>query len=343
MATDKREYKIFVIEDNLGDFALVEDFLFEQIVAPKIRHAMTYQSALERLAIDKFDVILLDLSLPDKTGESLIEGIIEVCKNTPVIVLTGYVDFSFGVRSISLGISDYILKENLTPMSLYKSVIYSIERKKNISDIEQSEKKYSDLFNLSPLPMYVIDLESLKFLDVNNATIIHYGFSKNEFSEMTLKDIRPVEEIPQLYHGLEEDKLNPKENSRRILVHKKKNGDIINVEVQIAPIQYKGKNATIVIATDITERLKYIKAIEDQNEKLKEISWIQSHIVRAPLSRIMGLVPLVSDFCDSPEEREKMLEYISISANELDEVIKSITDKSKAEDFQFLIDKTERL
>ncbi|TWI95540.1 PAS domain S-box-containing protein [Mucilaginibacter frigoritolerans] len=340
MTSDKHAYKIFVIEDNPGDFALVEDFLFEQIVTPKISHATTCNQALEILTDNKFDVILLDLSLPDRTGELLIEGIIELCKNTPVIVLTGYVDFSFGVKSISLGVSDYILKDELTAMSLYKSIIYSIERKKNILDLKQSEKRYSDLFNLSPLPMYVVDLETLKFLDVNNATVIHYGFSKPEFLNMTLKDIRPVEEIQYLYRGLEEDKRNPNENSSRLMIHKKKNGNIINVEVQIAPVQYKGKNASIVIATDITERLKYIETIEDQNEKLKEISWIQSHVVRGPLSRIMGLVPLASDNYDSLEEKEKILEYISSSANELDEIIKSITDKSKVEDFQPLMGKT---
>jgi len=340
MATDKKEYKIFVIEDNPGDFALVEDFLFEQIVTPKITHVTTCSQAIETLTNNKFDVILLDLSLPDRTGELLIEGIIDLCKNTPVIVLTGYADFSFGVKSISLGISDYILKDELTAMSLYKSIIYSIERKKNILDLKQSEKRYSDLFNLSPLPMYVVDLESLMFLDVNNATILNYGFSREEFSNMTVKEIRPAEEIPYLHLGLEEDKRNPNENSSRIMIHKKKSGEIINVELQIAPVQYKGKNATIVIATDITERLKYVEAIEDQNEKLKEISWIQSHVVRAPLSRIMGLVPLVSDLCESGEEREKMLGYIANSANELDEIIKNITDKSKVEDFQFLIDKT---
>lgn len=342
MASDKREYKVLVIEDNPGDFALVEDFLFEQIIAPKISNVTTYRSAQEILAIDKFDVILLDLSLPDRTGKSLIEGIMEICEDAPVIVLTGHTDFSFGIKSLSLGVSDYILKDDLTAMSLYKSIIYSIERKKNISDLELSEKRYSDLFNLSPLPTYVIDLESLKFLNVNMATIIHYGFSREEFLNMTLKEIRPIEEIPNLERGIEEDRQTASEHSRRIMTHKKKNGDIIKVEVQIAIVRYKGRHANIVIATDITERLKYTKAIEDQNEKLKEISWIQSHIVRAPLSRIMGLVPLLNNLCDSEEEREKILEYISVSAIELDEIIKNITDKSRAEDFQFLIDGTKK-
>ena len=326
-----------IVEDNPGDFALVEDFLFEHIVAPQIIQATTFSEASEILTINKFDIILLDLSLPDKTGEQLIKAIIEISGETPVIVLTGYTDFSFGVKSLSLGVSDYILKDELTPLSLYKNIVYNIERKKNHSDLQLSEKRYSNLFNLSPLPMWVVDLETRKFLDVNNATLAHYGYSREEFLSMDLRDIRPAGEIPNMEKGLAKDRLHPGEPSPRVMIHQKKNGELINVEIQIAPVQYKGGNASVAVATDVTERFKYIKAMEEQNEKLKEISWIQSHIVRAPLSRIMGLIPLLTGPCDNINEREKMLQYILLSAHELDEVIKNITDKSRVEDFQNLL------
>jgi len=337
MATDKIEYAILVIEDSPGDFTLVEDFLFEHIVAPVIKQAKTCTAAKQMLTGEKFDVVLLDLSLPDRTGELLIKEIIELSGTTPVIVLTGYSDFSFGVKSLSLGVSDYMLKDDLTSMALYKSVIYSIERKKNSVDLEHSERRYSDLFNLSPLPMWVVDLKTLKFLNVNNATINHYGFTREEFLSMDLKDIRPAEEIPNMEKGLAEGRLHPDEPSERVMIHRKKNGELINAEIQIAPVHYKGSNANVVIANDVTERYKYIKAIEEQNEKLREISWIQSHIVRAPLSRIMGLIPLIDGPCDSEEERKKMLDYVLLSAHELDDIIKNITDKSRVEDFQFLL------
>ncbi|MDB5136845.1 MAG: cph1 4 [Mucilaginibacter sp.] len=84
---------------------------------------------------------------------------------------------------------------------------------------------------------------------------------------------------------------------------------------------------------DVTERLNYIKAIEEQNKRLKEISWLQSHVIRAPLARIMGLIPIIKDLKENNVEKEKSLQYISQSANELDEVIRSITEKSKAVDY----------
>src|SRR5882757_5581342 len=133
---NKGNQHILVIEDNPGDFALVEEFLLEQIDAPVISHALDYKTAKDMLSArgHPFDVILLDLSLPDKTGMPLIQEIVEISLNTPVIVLTGYTDFEFGVKSLSLGVSDYILKDELTSLSLYKSIVYSMERKKIISD-----------------------------------------------------------------------------------------------------------------------------------------------------------------------------------------------------------------
>src|ERR1700741_1745702 len=123
---NKSDHTILVVEDNPGDFALVEELLFEQIEAPSISHVQNYQAAKEVLLqrTIPFDVILLDLSLPDKTGLPLIQDIMSVSSNAPVIVLTGYTDLTFGVRSLSLGVSDYILKDELTALSLYKSIVY---------------------------------------------------------------------------------------------------------------------------------------------------------------------------------------------------------------------------
>nr|WP_294947442.1 PAS domain S-box protein [uncultured Mucilaginibacter sp.] len=190
-----------------------------------------------------------------------------------------------------------------------------------------SEKKYSELFHLSPMPMLVFDLDSLQFLDVNEATILYYGYSRKEFLNMTLRDINLAEDIAEMERSLENDRLMGKTNAVGIFRHKKKDGHIIQVDVLANFIEYKGKPAKVIIANDITERLAYINAIENQNKKLKEISWIQSHVIRAPLARIMGLAPLIRDASENRMEREKMLDYLLVSTHELDQVIGTITDK----------------
>ncbi len=329
---DRKLYNILVIEDNAGDYELIQGALQEVMDAPVLTAIDCFCTAqvLLQPGSKNFDVILLDLTLPDMQGESLIHEIVELALNTPVIVLTGYTDISFGVKSLSLGISDYILKDELTANALYKSIIYSMERKKGTIALEASEKRYADLFQLSPLPMWVVDIDTLKFLDVNAATINYYGYSREEFMAMKLKDIRPVEELPGLEEGLAEVRSAAGKLTKNIMVHKLKNGDLRDIEVKISPMNLNNARINVVVATDITDRLNHIKAIEEQNKKLKEIAWIQSHVVRAPLARMMSLIDIVNNFDVNEEDRKKYLGHIITSANELDGIIKNISDKTRA-------------
>jgi PAS domain S-box-containing protein len=338
MKIDKKPYTILVIEDNPGDATLVEDFLLEHIEYLKLNNARNFKTAKEILSFQNglIDAVLLDLSLPDKSGVELILEIVALSRTIPVIVLTGNSDFCFGAKSLSLGVSDYLLKDELTSLTLYKSIVYGVERKKAISALEESEKKYSELFHLSPMPMYVIDLETLEFLNVNRSAIKHYGYSREEFLNMTLSDIRPAEDIPVLEEGListqQDDQLNLKGTYR----HRLKNGDIIYVEIQGSAIMHKGRKARLVLIIDVTEKLKYTKAIEEQNEKLREISWIQSHMVRAPVARILGLIAVLKEMKDNKNEVDRILNYLEISADELDLIIREITDKvALPNDFEF--------
>lgn len=149
MNTDRSNYQILVVEDNPGDFALVENLIFQQIEAPVIIQAKTFKNAKEILTKTRhgYTTVLLDLSLPDHSGEPLIHEMVNLCGTIPLIVLTGYIDVAFGVKSLSLGVSDYLLKDDLTAMSLYKSMVYSAERKRIISELETSEKRVRSFAN----------------------------------------------------------------------------------------------------------------------------------------------------------------------------------------------------
>jgi PAS domain S-box-containing protein len=330
MERDKKKYHILIAEDNLGDYSLIYEYLEEQIVAPVIERAISFKEIKSLLETDihRYDVILLDLSLPDKDGENLINEVMALCIDCPVIVLTGYSDSTFGVKSLSMGISDYLLKDELTASSLYKSIIYNIERKRTISELEESEKKYTELFQSSPLPMWVYEIETLKFLDVNKAAIKSYGYTYEEFLGMTIKDIRPVDDLGIFEEKLALSRKSPQDFFRARFRHQKKNGEIIQVDVQSDNFLFNKLPSRIVLAIDVTKQQDYIGAIEVQNEKLREIGWIQSHVVRAPLSRIMGLVVLLKDEqCDENEKKE-ILGYILDSANELDGIIRDIANKA---------------
>ena len=126
------------------------------------------------------------------------------------------------------------------------------ERERTEEALRKSETQYRLLFDINALPMWVFDRETLKFLEVNAAAIRHYGFSQQEFLAMTLKEIRPEEEIPDLLkataqrkHGLQEPE---------IWKHRKKDGTVIDVEIVSHDLDFHGIEAELVSARDVTER-----------------------------------------------------------------------------------------
>ena len=256
MNKDKKQYKILVVEDNPGDFLLIEDYIHEQFARPEIIELTTYQEAAAQLenATEKADVILLDLSLPDKTGEELVKAILERSDNIPVIVLTGFSDIDFSTRSIGQGISDYLVKDDLNAAILYKSIVYAIERKRNFLQLQESEKRYSLLFDLSPQPMFVYDEDTLVFETVNKAAVDHYGYSEAEFKKMKLSQIRVTENEELSLSLLEKRHRETEGIYKDELKHILKSGDFIDVEVYTTKLPAKNKNSRSAIAVDVTER-----------------------------------------------------------------------------------------
>lgn len=190
-----------------------------------------------------------------------------------------------------------------------------------------SEKRYSDLFQLSPLPKWVFDLKSLRFLDVNIAAVKHYGYSHQEFLSMSIFDIRPSSEEERLKQVLHQSRLKKEFIYQGLFTHQKKDKELISVSIQSALVNFKGRKAKLVIANDVTDQEKYLQAIEQQNQKLKEVAWIQSHVFRAPLTKIMGLIDILRS--TDEQERTIAIDYIRDASQELDQAIKEITNRSK--------------
>ena len=110
---------------------------------------------------------------------------------------------------------------------------------------------YKTLFENSPLPMWIYDLETLRFMEVNDAAIHRYGYSRSEFLSMTTNDLRPAEE-----HAIAEGAADagPVIREWRGWRHRLKNGEIIEVEITTQGLRYKGRRAAFVIISGLTER-----------------------------------------------------------------------------------------
>lgn len=326
MIKDKTDFKILVIEDNPGDFMLVQDYLKEQISKPVIVHARNFSQSSSILsgAHTSFDIILLDLSLPDKSGQQLVTEILALASSCPVIILTGFADVDFSITSISKGISDYLLKDDLNANSLYKSIVYCMERRKQLLELKESEKRYSSLFHLSPQPMCLYDPETLRFIQVNKAAIEQYGYTEKEFLSMAVSDIIPEEDNT---NGKEPENNRKKENKAILkgrYKHSKKSGELIDVEIYSNPVTINDKTYRSVIAIDVTEKTliehKITRAIiKTQEDERYEIGAELHDNVCQILSSSLMMLGMLERSIDpaSIEVFKKSQEYITLATVEI--------------------------
>ena len=136
--------------------------------------------------------------------------------------------------------------------------------------IRQSEEKYRLLFYSNPQPMWVYDDDTYQFLEVNEAAVMHYGYSRDEFLGMTIKEIRPMEDVPYLLQDLrgERDFLPP-QYKKGFWQHYKKNGELIFVEIKSHSIDFNGRKAHLVLSSDVTIKVEAEQKLVESNRRFR--------------------------------------------------------------------------
>jgi|GEM_PF-945735 len=190
--------------------------------------------------------------------------------------------------------------------------------------LQESITHYKSLFFFNPLPILIYDPKTLRLLYVNKSAIDCYGYTKREFLEM---------KVHQLLRCKEEAFRN---KIRRDFVHQtdqhyRKSGESIAVDINASNIRLNGSWVRLAIIRDITAEQEYIAAIENKNEKMREIAYLQSHVIRNPLSRILGIVKLLNHEPIDDPELNQFLSYLTHSAEELDTVIGNIVKQTEEE------------
>jgi PAS domain S-box-containing protein len=135
------------------------------------------------------------------------------------------------------------------------------ERRRAEGALSESERRYRVLFESNPMPMFFYDLQSLRVLGVNEACVRHYGYTRQEFQELTIKDIRPAADIPRLLDSLKNTALYQRSDGWR---HLTKSGAIIDVEITSHALILEGRATRLVLVNDITEQ----KRVEAERERL---------------------------------------------------------------------------
>jgi PAS domain S-box-containing protein len=148
------------------------------------------------------------------------------------------------------------LKELRDELAFFKAL--SAENIPIARVLKDFKEIYENFYKANPHPMWIYDLETLTFLDVNDAAVQIYGYSEKEFLSMTIRNIRPSEDIPALLENI--SKVTKGLDRAGTWRHVKKNGTLIHVEIISHTLTFMGKRAEMVLALNITER----KRMEDE-------------------------------------------------------------------------------
>jgi PAS domain S-box-containing protein len=158
------------------------------------------------------------------------------------------------------------------------------ERKTAEAALRDSEASFRLLFADNPVPMWVYDQETLSFLEVNDAAIAQYGYSRDEFLGMRITDIRPPEDVPSLENALAALAAAPDQRVRGHATswrHRLKDGRVRDVGIASHSIEFAGRRAALVVATDITELKQAEAALTRYAERLQILHGIDAAIIAA--------------------------------------------------------------
>ncbi|HWI24509.1 MAG TPA: EAL domain-containing protein [Lysobacter sp.] len=143
------------------------------------------------------------------------------------------------------------------------------DRMQVVQQLREAEQRFRLLFDRNPLPFWVFDRETLRFLEVNARAEEHYGYTREEFLSMTILDIRPVEDRETILAILRGGEAKNGEVTR----HRRKDGSELEVRVYWSDIEFEGRGARLVLAEDVTQRLAW----------QRELAWRANHDTRTGL------------------------------------------------------------
>ena len=210
-------------------------------------------------------------------------------------------------------LSQFANRNSALPCGLQANPVFITGCQRAEEVLQRSEAQYRLLFESNPIPMWVFDRNTLRFLAVNPAAIRQYGYTEQEFLAATIADIRPAEDIPALLADVKKRESGLQEPG--IWRHRKKNGSLFDVEVVTHQIVYRGLDAVMVAANDITVRKQAETAMLQAEQKYRSIfenavvGIFQASVHGRPLSVNRAMAQMHG--YDSPEE---LLQAVSNAA-----------------------------
>jgi PAS domain S-box-containing protein len=265
---DNKPLNVLLVEDNEADAELVVRELRRSGFSPQWKRVQTEPDFSASLSA-KIDIILSDYSMPQFDGIRALELLKKSHFDIPFIIVSGTIGEDIAVKAMQKGATDYLLKDRLARLS--QAIEHALtekrlreEQKQAEARLQLQEQQYRLLFEINPNSMWVFDTKTMSILAVNQAAIAQYGYTREEFLKLTIKDLRPAEDIPDLIKARAISSPLAMSHYSGQYRHKKKDGSVIVVEIYSSPVTWNKAAARIVSAIDITERKKADERLREQ-------------------------------------------------------------------------------
>lgn len=298
--------------------------------------------AIAQLKKSSFDVVLLDLSLPDSQGLNTVTKLHTEVPDIPIVVLTGLDDRDVALQAVVQGAQDYLVKGKITAELLDRTIKYAIEREHTARLLRHSEDRYRQLVELSPHAILISKQGKIVF--VNSVAVDMLGASdRSEIMNMNIADhIDPAHRdsvLLRLEQSITDHSVIEPIESKFI----KFDGTTIDGEITAAPLTYDGSAALQIVIQDISDRKRAEAQILQALEREKELNQLKSmfismvsHEFRNPLTAIKMSSQMLQDVNLPEARRGRRYETIDTSINRMLQLLDEILflGRTEADKFQ---------
>jgi len=248
----KETISILLIEKNPGDANFIKKLLKEVYdQSYTIEWTDSLKSSILEISQNEFDIVLLNLDLPDSNGLETLIKVFNKNPRIPIVVLTEVHDSQMAINTVKQGAQDYLSKEIINRDNLSRVIRYAIERNRIKIESQASEKKYSRLFQQSNDGIILHDLKG-NVLDVNQRALNLFGYTKNEILDKKIRMLHPPSEYDLSKKAFKQ--VSKKGFAIFETKFVRKNGEIFIAEVSSSLFEINGKKVIQGIVRDITER-----------------------------------------------------------------------------------------
>lgn len=323
------EIKILLVEDDAGDHFLFKEYLSDiKNYSYSLTWASTYEQGIELVSRREHDIYFFDYLLGVKTGLDLIQESFTDIIDVPVIILTGLGNQEADMKAMELGVSDYLVKDEIDPEKLERTIRYSIGQSQMLKKLKASETKFRSIFENSHDVIYVSD-KTGRLMDINKSAENLFGFTHDELLKMNTSEL-----------------YNDSEDRGKFIDAIHKTGIYSNFEVTLrdkfgnkkfctitASIQRRDENGNVIyqgIIHDMTKRKKaeHDLMIAEKFAITGKIARILAHEVRNPLTNInLSVEQLEEDLLE--KDYQPYFEIIKRNSKRINDLVTELIENSK--------------